>query len=83
MATTANIASYNPREIDNTSDIPGHRAPLITGNQTYSSVTEMVCSVAEAPQPMLWYVLFGFSALTAVMFLSLIGFLIYMGLVSG
>jgi molybdopterin-containing oxidoreductase family membrane subunit len=52
---------------------------LITGNQTYSSVTEMVCRVAEDPQPLLWYVLFGFSSLTAVMFLSLIGYLILTG----
>lgn len=79
MATTARTPSYNPREIDNTLDIPGRRAPLITGNQTYSSVTEMVCRVAEQPQPMLWYVLFGFSALTAVMFFTLIGFLIFNG----
>jgi molybdopterin-containing oxidoreductase family membrane subunit len=72
-------SSYNPREIDNTGDIPGRRAPLITGNQTYSSVTEMVCRVAEDPQPRIWWLLFGMSSLTAVMFLSLIGFLIYKG----
>lgn len=78
MATIAST-SYNPREIDNTVDIPGRRSPLITGNQTYSSVTEMVCRVAEEPQPMLWYVLFGFSSVTAVMFLSLIGYLIFTG----
>lgn len=77
MATIA--SSINPREIDNTADVPGRRAPLITGNQTYSSVTEMVCRVAEDPQPLLWYVLFGFSSLTAVMFLSLIGYLILTG----
>jgi len=40
-------SSYNPREIDNTEDMPGRRAPLITGNQTYTSVTDMVCRVAE------------------------------------
>jgi Ni/Fe-hydrogenase subunit HybB-like protein len=77
MATIA--SNFNPREIDNTADVPGRRAPLVTGNQTYSSVTEMVCRVAEDPQPFLWYILFGFSALTAVMFLSLIGFLILTG----
>ncbi|MFM8397422.1 MAG: NrfD/PsrC family molybdoenzyme membrane anchor subunit, partial [Pirellula sp.] len=72
-------SSYNPREIDNTGEIPGRRAPLITGNQTYSSVTEMVCRVAEDPQPRIWWLLFGMSSLTAVMFLGLIGFLIYKG----
>lgn len=71
--------SINPREIDNTVELPGQRAPLITGKQTFNSVTEMVCAVAEKPQPMLWYVLFGFSSLTALMFLSLIGYLILTG----
>ena len=77
MATIA--SHFNPREIDNTDDIPGRRAPLITGNQTYASVTDIVCRVAEDPQPILWYILFGFSSITAVMFLSLIGFLILTG----
>ncbi len=71
--------SINPREIDNTVELPGQRASLITGKQTFSSVTEMVCAVAEKPQPMLWYILFGFSSLTALMFLSLIGYLILTG----
>ena len=57
MATVA--SNYNPREIDNTADVPGRRAQLVTGNQTYSSITDMVCRVAEDPQPLLWYVLFG------------------------
>lgn len=77
MATVA--SNYNPRDIDNTADVPGRRAKLVTGNQTYSSITNMVCRVAEDPQPLLWYVLFGFSSLTAVMFLSLIGYLILNG----
>jgi molybdopterin-containing oxidoreductase family membrane subunit len=72
-------SSYNPREIDNTEDMPGRRAPLITGNQTYTSVTDMVCRVAEDPQPRLWWILFGMASLTASMFLMLIGFLIYKG----
>ena len=77
MATIA--STFNPREIDNTDDIPGRRAPLITGNQTYGSITDIVCRVAEEPQPMLWYILFGFSSLTALTFLGLIGFLILTG----
>ena len=77
MATIA--SNFNPREIDNTDDIPGRRAPLITGTQTYGSITDIVCRVAEEPQPLLWYILFGFSSLTAVTFLGLIGFLILTG----
>ncbi len=75
----ASITYSNPREIDNTLDVPGRRASLITGNQTFSSVTELVCGVAESPQPAIWYVLFGFSSLTALMFVSLIGYLILTG----
>jgi len=75
----ASISYSNPREIDNTVDVPGRRASLVTGNQTFSSITEMVCRVAEAPQPAIWYVLFGFSSLTALMFVSLIGYLILTG----
>ena len=77
MATIA--SNFNPREIDNTDDVPGRRAPLITGDQSFSSITDMVCSVAENPQPMVWYVAFGFSSLTALSFLSLIGYLILTG----
>ncbi len=77
MATVA--TAFNPREIDNTVELPGTRAPLVTGNQTYSSITEMVCQVAERPQPKLWYVLFGFSLLTAIMFFSCIAYLILTG----
>lgn len=71
--------SVNPREIDNTIEVPGRRSTLVTGSQTLSSVTEMVCSVAEKPQPMIWYVLFGFSSLSALMFFTLIGYLILTG----
>ena len=75
----ASITYSNPREIDNTVDVPGRRASLVTGNQTFNSITEMVCQVAEAPQPAIWYFLFGFSSLTALMFVSLIGYLILTG----
>ncbi len=66
-------------EIDNTIETPGRRAPLVTGNQTYHSVTEMVCRIAERPQPSLWWVLFVASASTALMFVSLIAWLFYKG----
>ena len=77
MATIA--TTFNPREIDNTVELPGTRAPLVTGNQTYATITEMVSSVAERPQPPIWYVLFGASLLTALMFFSMIGYLILTG----
>ena len=65
---------------DNTSGDPTRRAPLALGNQTYASVTETVCSVAERPDtPRAWFVAFGISAgLTGVFFAS-IGYLIVTG----
>jgi Ni/Fe-hydrogenase subunit HybB-like protein len=48
---------------DNTSDDPTRRAPLVTGANDFTSVTEKVCSIAERPKPPLgWYVAFGISA---------------------
>jgi len=74
MATIAN--SF---EIDNTIDIPGRRAPLITGNQTMASVTNMVCGIAEKPQPLIWYFFFAIASSLALMFFTLIAYLFYKG----
>ena len=75
----ATIAGSIPRDIDNTFETPGRRAPLVLGDQSYSSVTDMVCGIAEKPQPKLWWVLFAFSTSLAGMFVMLIGYLIYKG----
>jgi Ni/Fe-hydrogenase subunit HybB-like protein len=66
-------------EIDNTEETPGRRAPLVTGNHTYHTITETVCRVAEQPQPKLWYLLFAVSSSLALMFVLLIGYLFYKG----
>jgi molybdopterin-containing oxidoreductase family membrane subunit len=65
---------------DNTTNDPTQRAPLVTGRQDFSSVTEAVCRVAERPRPSkAWYGAFAVSAaLTGVLFLS-IGYLIVTG----
>ncbi len=74
MATIANTF-----EIDNTVDIPGRRAPLVTGNQTLGSITNLVCGIAERPQPMIWYFCFAIAISLATMFFSLIAYLLYKG----
>lgn len=79
MAHTHASTAAATLDIDNTVEIPGRRAPLVTGNQTFHSVTNMVCRVAEDPQPALWWVLFACSSVTALMFVSLIGYLILYG----
>ncbi len=74
MATIANTF-----EIDNTVDIPGRRAPLVTGNQTLGSITNLVCGIAERPQPLIWYICFAIAISFAGMFFSLIAYLLYKG----
>lgn len=75
---TASVSSTH-YEIDNTIETPGRRAPLVTGNQTYQSVTEMVCRIAERPQPPMWWMLFAVSSSLALMFVGMIGWLFYRG----
>ena len=64
-------------EIDNTSDDPRVRAPLVVGDHDLASVTESVARVAEAPRPpRAWYIAFAISvsalAILGVMILYLI-----------
>jgi molybdopterin-containing oxidoreductase family membrane subunit len=50
------------RTLDNVSDDPRQRAPLVLGGKGFTEVTEAVCSVTERRQwPMAWYVAFGIS----------------------
>ena len=65
---------------DNTLNDPRRRAPLVTGQQTYASITEAVCCVAEREKtPTAWYVAFAISSsVTGILFLS-IGYLFIRG----
>ncbi|MFH0793336.1 MAG: NrfD/PsrC family molybdoenzyme membrane anchor subunit [bacterium] len=48
--------------LDNTTDDPRHRAPLILGDQDFGTVTDTVCGIAEMPTtPRAWYIAFGIS----------------------
>jgi molybdopterin-containing oxidoreductase family membrane subunit len=78
-AITTPLGDRRVLDIDNTVETPGRRAPLITGNHTYGSVTDLVCGIAEKPQPKLWWGLFAVSSCLASYFVCLIGYLIYMG----
>ena len=65
---------------DNTTNDPTRRAPLVIGEQDYSSVTDTVCRVAEQPGlPRAWLVAFAVSlSLTLALFAS-IGYLFIKG----
>ena len=48
--------------VDNTFNIPGQRAPLVTGNADYTSITNDVCKIAEQYRPpRSWYIAFTIS----------------------
>jgi len=73
----ATIAST--KVIDNTIDTPGRRSPLVTGNQTYGSVTHMVSRISEEAQPLAWWVTFLLAVPTLGMFGGLIVYLFLTG----
>ncbi len=56
------------REVNNTSDDPRARPPLILGERTFTSITDQVADLATRPTRLAWYIGFGFS-------LSLLGLL--------
>jgi Ni/Fe-hydrogenase subunit HybB-like protein len=67
-------------EIDNTLEIPGQRAPLVTGGHDFSSLTDTVAAVWEAPRPpRAWYIAFGISITLLAILGAMIGYLIFNG----
>jgi molybdopterin-containing oxidoreductase family membrane subunit len=56
------VLEANERRLDNTSDDPRKRAPLVIGHDL-TSVTDTVCGIVEAPRPpRAWYVALFISA---------------------
>jgi len=54
--------------------------PLITGNQTFASVTDAISEIIERKTPRLWYLAIAFSSSLMIMFFVLIGYLIWEGI---
>ena len=73
------MASISVPEVDNTVDTPGRRTPLVTGNQTYSSITHMVSRISEEAQPMIWWIAFVIAFPLLMIFGALIGYLFLTG----
>lgn len=73
------MASIAISEVDNTHDTPGRRTPLVTGDQTYSSVTHMVSRISEEAQPMIWWISLAISVPLLMMLGALIGYLFLTG----
>jgi len=68
------------QHLDNTTDDPTRRAPLVVGDNDFHSVTEAVCGIPEMPKtPPAWWIAFFISvSLTGVLF-AMITYLITTG----
>jgi Ni/Fe-hydrogenase subunit HybB-like protein len=68
-------------EVDNTAANPTRRPELVTGGLTMQEVTDKVCNVVERPSmPLAWNIALGISAVWALFFISLVGYLIWKGI---
>lgn len=67
-------------EVDNTIDLPGQRAALITGGHDLGSLTDVACAPWEAPRPpRAWYIAFGLSLALLAVLGAMIGYLVLNG----
>jgi len=53
--------------------------PLIAGNQTFASVTNIISNIVEGKTEFRWYIAFGISSAMATGLLALVGYLIWEG----
>lgn len=56
-----------------------HQVPLITGNQTFSSITEKISSIVESKTTKEWLLLFGLASSLMLILVASIGYLIWEG----
>jgi Ni/Fe-hydrogenase subunit HybB-like protein len=66
--------------VDNTIEDPTHRAPLVVGDNDFSTVTEKVCRIAERPKPpRAWYIAFTVAASGTAMLLIMVAYQVLTG----
>ena len=53
---------------------------LITGNQTFHSVSDKISSIVEKKTPLLWYIAFGISSSLALLLVVMIAYLVWEGI---
>ena len=54
--------------------------PLITGNQTFASVTEKISQIAEDKTPKLWWIAISISSSLMLFMIAMIGWLVWEGI---
>lgn len=65
---------------DNSHDQPGHRAPLVLGDDSFSAITERVASIVEKPKPPRWWTIsFSVSLSLTVVLLAMLAYLFTVG----
>jgi molybdopterin-containing oxidoreductase family membrane subunit len=76
----AHVRASTGPALDNTSDAPEVRAPLILKNSTFASVTDDICRIVERPRPgRAWYIAFGISAALTGVLVAMIAYLFGVG----
>jgi Ni/Fe-hydrogenase subunit HybB-like protein len=65
--------------LDNTTDDPRRRAPLIIGHDDYGFITDTVSGVVERKTPKAWYIAFAISLTFTTILLAMITYLITVG----
>lgn len=74
------MAAITTTPYDITRETPGQRAPLVTGNHTYQSVTDQVCLLAETPRvPTAYWIALAVSVLLLVNLGACVGYLLTTG----
>ncbi len=79
MASITTQPDLPPKSLDNTTDDPSRRAPLVMGDNDFTSITDKVCAIAAGKPPISWWIAFG-AAVSLLSFLgALIGYLVTTG----
>jgi molybdopterin-containing oxidoreductase family membrane subunit len=72
--------ALDPRRLDNSTDDPTRRAPLVVGDADFHAVTERVCSVVEAKHPpKVWYIAMALSLGATALLGAMVTYLIAVG----
>ena len=67
--------------LDNTTDDPTRRAPLVVGDNDFASVTRAVAGVVEAPKtPRAWYIAFGIASIGTLVLFAMVAYLLFVGI---
>ncbi len=73
--------SIDLNSLDNTTDEPSRRPPLVLGGKSFGDITDIVCGVIEKPKtPPLWYGMFAASLGLLGVLGAMIGYLIFTGI---